>query len=183
MGFMVTVTTADALLHLPRGRHRFELVRGELRAMSPAGADHSAVALRFGASLHSHVRRHALGRAFGADCGFRLESSPDTVLAPDAAFVSSRRLVGVDTRGFATVCPDLVVEVRSPSDSTRAVMTKVQQWLSFGCQLAIVIEPEAQCATIHRCGTEPRHLGLDDAIDGGEVVPGFRLPMRELFAD
>jgi Uma2 family endonuclease len=182
MGFMVTVTTADELLRLPRGCHRFELVRGELRTMSPAGADHSAVALRLGARLDAHVHRHALGRVFGADCGFRIESNPDTVLAPDAAFIGRSRLVGVDTRGFAALCPDLVVEVRSPSDSARAVRNKVQQWLRFGCRLAITVEPESQCATIHRPGVEPLHLGIDDAIDGGEVVPGFRLTLRELFA-
>src|SRR6266568_2091390 len=112
---VTSLMTADELLHLPDDGFRYELVRGELRKMSPSGADHGDVAAVIVWSLLNHVRKNRLGKVYTADAGFRIGRGPDTVLAPDAAFVRAARVV--KTRKFFEGPPDLAIEVVSPGDS------------------------------------------------------------------
>ena len=84
--------TAEELLHLPTVGRRLELVKGKVYEMPPAGARHGDVAMEIGALLRTHVRANQLGRVFAAETGFILRRDPDTVRAPDAAFVSGHRL-------------------------------------------------------------------------------------------
>src|SRR5215212_7153667 len=107
--------TADELLAMPDdGSHRYELMRGDLIAMSPAGTRHSDIALRIGSHLMRFVRDRKLGAAFGADCGYVLARDPDTVRSPDASFVRAERMIATDK--FFPGAPDLAVEVVSPND-------------------------------------------------------------------
>lgn len=172
--------TADELIEMPRdGMHRYELVRGELVEMSPTGADHSEIALHIGSHLRAHVQANKLGKAFGADAGFIISRDPDTVLAPDAAFVRAER--AVKTRKYFPGPPDLAVEVISPNDLYSEVIAKVVDYLRAGTRMVIVVDPEKQSATIDTA-SERTYLTIDDSLTGDDVVPGWSLPLRELFA-
>ncbi|MFN7588126.1 MAG: Uma2 family endonuclease [Planctomycetota bacterium] len=177
------VTTADQLLVLHDPPWRHELWRGELRRMSPAGHWHSSLALRLGAMLEVHVRRHRLGRVYGADGGFLLAHDPDTVLAPDVAFVRSDRLPPKGSRGFFPGAPDLAVEVRSPDDSQREVAAKVDTWLAHGAREVWVVDPKRRTLTLHTADAAPRTLAHDATLRESAVLPGFTLALAELFDD
>ena len=115
MSSKTQLVTADELLRMPRGRFRYELVEGELRTMSPAGSEHGAIVMNVSVVLGLHVRANDLGVCFGAETGFKLASNPDTVLAPDVAFVNRARIpAGGLPKKFWSGAPDLAIEVMSP---------------------------------------------------------------------
>ena len=127
--------TADELLAMPDDGYRYELVQGELIQMSPAGDEHGQVTIELAVSLHLYVKQHRLGRVCAAETGFKLESDPDTVRAPNIAFVRRERVEATGTlSGFRSGAPELVVEVLSPSDRIGKVEAKVKQWLETGAQ-------------------------------------------------
>lgn len=174
--------TADQLLEMPDDGMRRELVRGEVRVMSPAGGRHGRVGARILSRLDSFVEANGLGVVFNSDTGFRLSSDPDTVRMPDVSFVAQSRMDEIgDVDRFLPGAPDLAVEVVSPSDSFNDVDEKVAEYLAAGCKLVIVVNPRRRTATIHRSPTDVRPLTENDAIDGGDVVPGWTLPLRDLF--
>jgi Uma2 family endonuclease len=178
MGVDTKLMTAAELLELPRGEWRYELVEGELITSSPAGAEHGEVAAEIGARLRNYVREHRLGKTYAAETGFLLGERPDSVRAPDVAFVRADRVVNVRT--YFPGAPDLAVEVLSPNDRASEVEAKVRHWLRSGTRMVMVVDPETQTATVHRSTTTVR-LSANDALDGGDVVPGWKLPLRELF--
>ena len=129
------------------------------------------------------LRGKDLGRGYAAETGFLLAQDPDTVLAPDFAFITKARLVPVRKRGYVPVIPDLVLETRSPSDSAQEVADKVRQWLEAGVRIVWELNLKARVLTVHRPDAEPRPLGPDDTLTGEEVLPGFTLPLRRLFSE
>ena len=171
--------TADELLELPDDGNLHELVAGELTTMSPAGAGHGVVSSRIAIRLGQYVLDRKLGETFSSDTGFLLQRDPDTVRAPDTAFVSAARFVR--TKKYFPGAPDLAVEVISPTDTFHEVETKVREYLRAGARMVIVINPESRSAIVNTSGATVR-LGEDDVLDGGDVVPGWRLPLSELFA-
>lgn len=174
--------TAQELLDRGDDGRQWELVEGVLHEVAPAGIRGSQIALRVGARLIRFVEERGLGAAFGADAGFILHHQPDTVRSPDVAFICADRLpLDLDRDGFFDGAPDLAVEVVSPTDRPRDVSRKVREYLQAGTQLVWVIEPRKQHVTEHAPGQEPRVLTGDMALDGGAVLPGFTLPLRELF--
>ena len=175
-----TISTAEQLLtHPAPGRH--ELVRGELRSMSPAGKWHGAVAMQVGARLTNFVEEHDLGMVFAAETGFVLARNPDTVLAPDVSFVRKDRLADVTERGFFEGPADLAVEVLSPDDTKTKVREKVACWLEHGTRLVWVVDPRTRRATVHHADHAARALDAADVLDGEDVVPGLRLPVADLW--
>jgi Uma2 family endonuclease len=180
--FVETSTaTAEDLLRLPRGTWRYELVRGELRRMSPAGHAHGRVAARLTASLGSFVDEHDLGAVYAAETGFLLARNPDTVRAPDVAFVHSDRLAAAITEGFFPGPPDLAVEVVSPSDSYSAVEEKVFEWLDAGCRVVVVLDPRRQVATVYRSRQNISLLSPPDLLSAEDLVPGWSVALARLF--
>ncbi len=152
--------------------------------MPPAGFEHGDLATRFGIALTSYVTMHKLGRVVIGDIGFKLTADPDTVRAPDVAFVRQERLLAAGpVRGYWAGAPDLVVEVISPNDLYAEVDEKVAEWLEHGARLVFVVNPRRRSAAVHRPGQPVRILGNDDLLDGEDVVPGWILPMRDLFGD
>ena len=175
-------TTADELLRFPRGKNRYELIRGELKTMAPAGNEHGSLAAIVTGLLLVHVRTHKLGKVYAAETGFKLASNPDTVRAPDAAFISQKRLDEVGpVQGYWPGAPDLAVEVVSPNDLYTEVSDKVAEWLEAGFGMVVVVNPRNQQVVVYLSPTEVKVLGVDDTLDGGEVVPGWQLPIGELF--
>lgn len=183
MNTTTQLMTADELLKLPRGRQRYELIRGELKTMSPAGSEHGVVMMRLAWRLAQHVEAGQLGETFGAETGFRIESNPDTVLAPDLAFVSRERIPpeGVP-KGYWPGAPDLAVEVISPGDTFTEVADKVAAWLDAGARAVWVANPKRRTITVHRSLTEAVTLSAGDEPDGQDVITGFRCRISDIFA-
>jgi len=182
-----TLLTADDLFGVPEPDLPHELRRGVLRVVTPASSAHGAVNARLLAALGQHVYTHDLGALFTAEAGFLLERDPDTVLCPDIAFVAKARLptAGLEPR-FLELAPDLAVEVLSPTDRQTAVRAKVADYLRLGVRAVWVVDPERRTVRIYSRLVRRISEALfteDDMLDGGEVVPGFRCPIVELFAD
>lgn len=165
---------------LPEGR-RFELVRGEIVEMAPTGGEHGTVAVNLIIPLGGYVRMHDLGRLVGTETGFVLFSDPDIVRAPDVAFIAKDRGVDPATPKFIRGAPDLAVELISPSETARDILIKVLEHFRAGTRLVWTVYPDPRTVNVHLPDGTTRTLGPDDVIDGGDVVPGFRLPVRELF--
>lgn len=173
--------TAQDLERLSSEGDRYELLEGELREMAPPGGEHGGTTMDLSMYANYHVRAQRLGRGFGAETGFLIARNPDTVLAPDFAFIAMDRLPPQPIRGYVPVVPDLVLETRSPSDTRRGVREKVGRWLAAGVRVVWEMDPEARVVTVHRAGAEPKALGIDNTLDGGDVLPGFSLPLRDVF--
>jgi Uma2 family endonuclease len=181
MSTTIQPTTANDLLRMPDDGFRYELVKGELTKMSPAGNKHGRFAANITGSLVPHVKANKLGAVYAAETGFWLASEPDTVRAPDVAFVSQKRLDEVgDVDGFWPGAPDLVVEVISPSDAYTEVEEKVSEWLGAGALMVVLVTPRKRA--MYRSLTDIRILTEEDTLDGGDVVPGWTMSVKEIFA-
>lgn len=182
MATTVQPITAEELLRMPDDGSRCELVRGELRRMSPAGQEHGRIAALLTASLVQHVTARRLGAVYAAETGFQIGRNPDHVRAPDAAFVRQERLVEVgEAQGYFPGAPDLAVEVVSPGDTYAAIEDKVLDWLQAGCPMVVVVNPRRAAVTVYRSRDDARILTAGDVLDGGDILPGWRLPVADLF--
>lgn len=174
--------TAEELLRKPDDGFRYELVKGELRKMVPAGSEPGYVALRIASRLERHVEEHELGRVYAAGTGFRISSNPDTVRAPDAAFVSRERIEKAGrVEGYWPCAPDLAAEVVSSNDTYTRVTEKALAWLDAGSRMVLIVDPLQRTVTVYRSLDDIRVLTEDATVDGGDVVPGWRLPVADLF--
>ena len=171
--------TADELQHVYVPDKRVELVRGLLVVRELPGMRHARVAMDLALALGAHVRAAALGRVY-AEAGFKLASNPDTVRGPDVAFIRRDRIPDPEPTGFAHFAPDLVVEVISPGDRAGEVLAKVADWLSAGTRLVWVLDPARRVARVYRDDGTEQILTADESLDGGDVVPGFSCPLREI---
>lgn len=181
MSVATRTINADELLRMPADGFRYELVRGEIRKMTPAGGRHGVVAMGIGAGLDRHVRANQLGVVCGAETGFRISTNPDTVRAPDVAFVRRERIeqTGIPD-GFWPGAPDLAVEVVSPSDSYTEVQDKVLDWLAAGTRMVVVVDPGKRVVSVHRAHAATL-LTENDVLSGEDVVPGWSVPVKDLF--
>ena len=176
------VMTAEELWRLPDDGYRHELYWGELRRTMPSGGEASHIGVRFGARLLVFVEEQDLGFVTGADGGYLLARDPDVVLAPDAAFVRADRVPPPEERtGFLAVPPDLAVEVVSPGDSAPEVAAKVAVYHRLGVRLVWVADPGPRTVAVHSAGGAPHVLREGDVLDGGDVLPGFRWPVADIF--
>lgn len=174
--------TADDLFHLAIPNRRTELVRGELVIMEPSGGEHGEISSAVAALLRPFIKQHQLGKAYSAETGFILSRNPDTVRAPDFAFISNARLPQTEPiKGFIPIAPDLAVEIVLPSDRISEVHAKVCEYLEAGTRLVWVIEPGLRTVTVYRSLTHIRTLTIADALDGEDVLPGFQCRVTELF--
>jgi Uma2 family endonuclease len=174
------ITTAEQLFQAPE-LGPCELLRGELIMMSPAGSKHGMITLRIGRLLSDHVEPRGLGVVLGAETGFRVATNPDTVLAPDAAFIRKERIGDNLPDGYFPGAPDLAVEVLSPNDRYSEVLTKVQNWLKAGCASVWVVDPKTQAVMIYRADQTGAILAASDTLTGGELLPGFSTPVAGIF--
>ena len=173
--------TAAELFAMPNTARR-ELVRGEVREMAPAGSTHGSVTNRFAYLLSRHVYDNKLGEVFAAETGFRLQQQPDTVRGADVAFIAKERIPAEGLpAGFWPGAPDLAVEVVSPGDTVEEVEEKVDEYLAAGARMVLVITPRRKTITAHRPGANPVVLREGDVLDAGDVVPGFRCNVADVF--
>jgi Uma2 family endonuclease len=181
MSTATELLTADDLLTKQDG-YRYELVKGELIREPPAGNIHGRQAMRLGWRMARHAEANDLGVVFAAETGFRLAADPDTVRAPDVAFVTKTRAEEVGKfEGFWPGAPDLAVEVISPGDSYNEVQQKVEEYLNAGASAVWVVDPRQRTITVYRSFTEMTILTENDTLEGGDIIPGFSCRVAEVF--
>jgi Uma2 family endonuclease len=182
MSTATELLTADDLLSQPHDGYRYELVKGELIREPPAGNIHGKRTMRLGWRMARHVEANVLGVVFAAETGFRLATNPDTVRAPDVAFVTKTRIGEVgEFEGFWPGAPDLAVEVISPGDSYTEVEEKVEEYLNAGVRAVWVVNPRRRTITVYRTLTDMTILTENDTLEGGDIIPGFSCRVAEVF--
>lgn len=176
------VATIADLERLAPGGERWELIRGELRRVAAAGGRHGEIAYEFGRRIGNKVVEEGLGPLYSSDTGFVLGRDPDVVLMPDVAFVRAERLPeAAEREGIMPIAPDLVVEAVSPTDRAADIEEKVGLYLAGGVAVVWVAEPRRRTVTVHRPGEPAVVVGGGEELDGGDLLPGFRLPVVEVF--
>ena len=174
--------TAEDLLRLNSQGVKGELIRGVLHETVSVGKVHARLAIRIGGEIERHARRLRLGQVGGSDGGVFIERDPDTVREPDVYFVSADRLpLDDESDGYLEVVPELVVEIVSPNDRDGDVSEKIGMWLNLGVSMALEVRPGTRSILVHRPGTPAVTLSGNDVLDGANVLPGFTLPLSEIF--
>ena len=175
--------TAEEFFALPGDEHA-ELVDGVLVMVPPAGHAHGSVNSRLLSRLAAHVYGEGLGELYDSSTGFLLRRGPDLVRAPDVAFVRADRvpLLQHGKAGSLVLAPDLAVETLSPSNTASQMQRKTEEYLRYGTRAVWVIDPDERTAAVYAVDAPVRYLGEGDALDGGDLVPGFAVPLAFVFA-
>lgn len=182
MSTATQLMTAEDLLKMPDDGFRYELVRGEIKKMAPAGHSYGRIVMNISTPLDQYVRANGLGVVYAAETGFILSSNPDLVRAPVVAFVRQERVREVgNVEGYWPGAPDVAIEVISPYDAYTEVEEKVFDWLEAGAHLVIVVNPRKRVVTIYGSLTEITVLTENDVLDGGNIIRGWSLPVNEIF--
>ncbi len=178
-----TLLTADEFFRLYSHRDGdYELVKGEVVKMAPPGGVHGGTAVNIAIALGTFVRQHDLGRVV-VESGFRLESQPDTVRGPDEGFITNQRLPSDGLpRAVFIGAPDLAGEVVSPSDTASEMEQKVQDYLRNGASRVWVVYPDTRTVGVYRPDGTARLYSGDSVIEDEELLPGFALPLSEIFS-
>ena len=173
--------TADELLRDQPPDKSTELVRGRMIVREPPSAMHGRYSATLCMLVLQHARAARLGVVFGQDTGFHIASDPDTVLAPDLAFIAAERVALIPAVGYARMVPDLVAEIISPGDRRIAVARKVKKWLTAGVRVVWVLDPVRVEAKVYGSDGSERVVSADGELTGDEVLPGFRCPLAAVF--
>lgn len=179
----LVLLTAEDLLRVPDDGWRYELVEGRLVRMSPTGNRHGRIVMTLLLAVGRFVEERHLGAVFPGETGFWIspEGAPDTVLAPDLAFVRAGREPDSQEAGYARLAPDLVVEVASPSQGRAEMGAKAQRWLSAGVRLVWIVLPEVRAVEVWHAGEPTCTMTATEVLSGEDLLPGFVLPVRNLF--
>jgi len=181
------LATVEDLLATPDDGWQYEIVNGEIIRMPPAGAVHGKLETRFIVRLSVALEgtlgeEGEIAQVYPGDTGFYFSHDPLTIRAPDVAVVLSERLPpDEEQNGYLDLIPDLVVEIVSPSQRAADVAERVAFYLDHGVPMVWVAYPKTKRGVVHRPGREPRQLGLADAFDGEDILPGVSIPLARLF--
>ena len=177
-----TLLTADDFLAMPDDGKNYELVKGELVEMPSPGFMHEFVVAQFIANFHLFVRPRNLGIVIGG-AGIYIEQDPDTVRAPDCAFISHQRItMPVPDRGYVFgLIPDLVVEVISPDYPAAEAEARARMWLAAGVRLALLAYIGTREIISHGDDGTSQRFGINDTLTCEPVLPGFACPVAEIF--
>ncbi len=177
-----STTTAKVLFESVADGYRYELVKGKLAMMSPAGGRHGRIAVQVAYLLKDHLKGKSLGVVFAAETGFLIQTDPDTVLAPDVAYVSASRFEAVENEiQYLPLAPELAVEVLSPSDRFSRVESKAFAWLDAGTQLVLLVDPENQTVHAYRSRKQIEIFERGESIDCTGAVPDWLLAVNDVF--
>jgi Uma2 family endonuclease len=188
MSTTTRLVTADELLVMPHrdaqgNDRRLALIRGEVKTMSPTGGVHGILCIKLGAALLEFVEANGLGKVFGAETGFVVERAPDSVIGADVAFVSRERMATVENiYKFIPFAPDLAVEVLSPGNTLREIDEKIAFYFAAGSRAVWIVNPKKRTVAVYGSAVEVRILGEQEALEGGDVLPGFSYELTRLFA-
>lgn len=176
------LVTAEELARMPSDdSRRYELVEGRLVRMSPVSFDHGQTVVRLLSLLTRHLSATPVGVVV-TEVGFTLATSPDTVRAPDIAFLRNDRVPPRGTRGFLHEAPAAVFEVLSPDDRPSEMRRKIAEYLEKGVAVVVVVDPDDTSVTSYRRDRPPAQLAHDDdLLDVSDAIDGFRCSVREIF--
>jgi Uma2 family endonuclease len=167
-----------AISELPENRDKIlELIDGEIVEKVPSFTP-SRIGMRLGRFVDTHVDENNLGYVTGADGGYIL--SEDDTFNPDVAYISKIRLPELPAREVHGP-PDLAIEVKSPTDSKRAMRRKAETYRRYGTKMVWLVFPDEQIVEVYVADEDVKTLGMDDTLDGGDVLPGFVLPVSKIF--
>jgi Uma2 family endonuclease len=172
--------TAEDLMANPVPGKCTELVAGHMLVHEPPGYRHGDVAARLLLAIGMHVTANALGRVLAAETGFTLFRAPDTVRAPDVAFIRAERVPTTPLLGYPEFAPDLAVEVLSPSDRAGKVLATAGDWIDAGTRMVWVVDPERRLARVYRADGSVALAQSEDSLHGEDVLPGLRIPIRSV---
>lgn len=178
-----TQLTAHDLYNMPDHGGRNELVKGEILPMSPASTKHGQITFRLAFKVGLFANEHSLGEVYAAETGFTLSKNPDTVRAPDVAFIAHDRIPakGIPDTGFWEIAPDLIAEIVSPNDRMSDVQDKITDYLNAGVHLIWLVDPKTRTVTVYQSRQQVEILIEGDQLTGKDVLPGFQLALTELF--
>lgn len=177
---MASLLTADDLLQVQLPGKWLELVEGRLVVREPPGGWHGKVAAQLTWLLGDFVYPHGRGMLFGQDTGFRIATDPDTVRAPDVAFVSRERAAAIERSGYPALAPDLVVEIVSPADRPGELLNRVGDWLNAGVGVVWVIDPTREVAQLHRADGSMELVPANGTLVGEGALEGFSCPLARV---
>ncbi|AOY79296.1 Uma2 family endonuclease [Moorena producens JHB] len=161
--------------------YQMELIGGEIIFMSPSGLESDEVAIEIAAQLRNWVRPRKLGRVSGSSGGFRLPNTDGDVRAPDASFILAERLPRT-TENYAELVPDLTFEVKYKTDSLPKLRQKIQQFLELGTKVGVLVDPRTRTMEVYRLNQDKVVLGDGDVLQVPELLPGWELPVVEVWA-
>lgn len=174
--------TDQEFLALSEKEGHYEIVNGELISMGNSGALHGHIAILISSALFAVVNTHKLGVLFDSSTAFKMKNGNKR--SPDIAFFAKERLQGMTElpTGFLEGSPDLAVEILSPGNTVEEIEGKITEYFDNGARLVWVISPVQHYVLVYRYAQEPdRLLKSTDYLDGEDVVPGFTLPVADLF--
>jgi Uma2 family endonuclease len=174
--------TIEDLEALPDDGHVYDLVDGELRRREPVGVEHGIIGGGILSRLWLFVHEHGLGEVLISETIYVYRRNPDRSLKPNVSFIRADRLpTGENIKRPMPLPPDLVVEVVSPNDLAEEVDEKIALYRDFGVPLIWELWPRRRAIFVYAAGQPVRELGAADDLDGGDVLPGFRVPIADLF--
>jgi Uma2 family endonuclease len=166
------------LMPNPPGGIQQELVLGEVVNMPPPGGLHGVCQVKTSGRLGAHVYG-GFGGTLTTETGFVTRRDPDSVRGPDISYWSKERLSEVPV-GYIEISPDMLVEILSPSNTTKKILEKLREYFSKGVRLIWVISPEDRTLTIYRTPDEGRLLHETALVTGEDVLPGFECRVSDL---
>ena len=176
------ILTAEDLEAMGEEGERYEIVRGELREVQGMGIRHGASTGRLYGAVASFVFAHNLGEVLSSDTRYIFPDDPPSTLAPDISFVRGDRWAsGELPDGYGRVVPDLVAEFKSPSNTEREMRERVAIYLEAGVPLVLLVRPNPRTVSVFRAGGSEQLLTEADKLVGDPVLPGFRIPVSEIF--
>lgn len=174
--------TAEEYSALPDDGRQTELVRGRIVEMPPTNFRHGVVCNRIGRVIGNYVEERKLGWVVSNDAGVITRRDPDTVRGPDIAYFSYSRIPqDASPQGYPAVAPELVFEVRSPSDRWQAITAKAGEYLTAGVLVVCVLDPETQSVGIYTANDFPLRKTAEEELTLPDVFPDFRVPVRRFF--
>jgi Uma2 family endonuclease len=171
--------TAEELARLPDDGHKYELIEGELITMAPPDRVHGVRQARLAHLFLNYSDEHG-GQVTG-EAGFILHVDPDTVLAPDVTYTRPERIPKGNERGFGRYAPNVAAEIDSPSNRPGERRRKLRAYHEAGTELVLFVNDEKRTVTVEHADGRTEVLKEGDVFDGGDVMPGFRVSVNDLF--
>ena len=160
----------------------YELVEGRIVKMSPTKMPHGKIEMRLARYFGNYVEENNLGEINGGEVGIYTQRDPDTIRTADLLFISHERLGKATPGGFLDVAPELIVEIMSPSDRWIDVRKKLREYFEIGVMVVLVVEPDEQVISVYRSTTDVQELSISDTLKLDDILPGFELALKKLFA-
>jgi Uma2 family endonuclease len=158
-----------------------ELVAGEIVTQMPTGHPHGFIESMIAFFLTLFIREHKLGRVLTGEVGIYTQRDPDHIRAADVAFISHERLAQAQEDGFLDVAPELIVEIMSPANTWTEAQEKLAEYFAIDVKMVWIVDPQLEQVHVYRSPEQVKLLRKEDELTGEEILPGFTIPLTEIF--